>query len=111
MNGRRSLRLVMVALIPIAAVSLALGNALAQSPAPSASPAAPAASEPRLSSTPQDRTVGFLTGYSFREHLMLAILADTESKAGRMIQDQVKSVGELQWVLWREIGHAEILHR
>jgi effector-binding domain-containing protein len=45
MNGRRSLRLVMVALIPIAAVSLALGNAQAQSPAPSASPAAPAASE------------------------------------------------------------------
>jgi effector-binding domain-containing protein len=45
MNGRRSLRLVMVALIPIAAVSLALGSARAQSPAPSAAPAAPAASE------------------------------------------------------------------
>ena len=42
MNGRRWFRL--VALIPIAAISLALGNALAQSPAPSASPAAPAAS-------------------------------------------------------------------
>jgi effector-binding domain-containing protein len=45
MNGRRSFRLVMLALIPIAAISLALGNALAQSPAPSASPAAPAAAE------------------------------------------------------------------
>jgi effector-binding domain-containing protein len=45
MNGRRWFRLVMVALIPIAAVSLALGNAGAQSPAPSASSAAPAASE------------------------------------------------------------------
>ena len=45
MNGRRSFRLVMVALIPIAAISLALGNARAQSPAPSASPAAPAASQ------------------------------------------------------------------
>jgi len=44
MNGRRWFRLVMVALIPIAALSLALGNARAQSPAPSASPAAPAAS-------------------------------------------------------------------
>jgi len=44
MNGRRWFSLVMVALIPIAAISLALGNALAQSPAPSASPAAPAAS-------------------------------------------------------------------
>ena len=45
MNGRRWFRLVMVALIPIAAISLALGNVRAQSPAPSASPAAPAASE------------------------------------------------------------------
>jgi effector-binding domain-containing protein len=45
MNGRRSFRLVMVALIPIAAISLALGSARAQSPAPAASPAAPAASE------------------------------------------------------------------
>jgi effector-binding domain-containing protein len=45
MNGRRSFRLVMLALIPIAAISLALGNALAQSPAPAASPAAPAAAE------------------------------------------------------------------
>jgi effector-binding domain-containing protein len=45
MNGRRSFRLVMLALIPIAAISLAPGNALAQSPAPAASPAAPAAAE------------------------------------------------------------------
>ena len=45
MNGRRWFRLVMVALIPIAAISLAPGNVLAQSPAPSASPAAPAASQ------------------------------------------------------------------
>jgi effector-binding domain-containing protein len=45
MNGRRWFRLVMVALIPMAAISLALGTAGAQSPAPSASPAAPAASE------------------------------------------------------------------
>lgn len=55
MNGRRWFRLVMVALIPIAAISLALGNARAQSPAPSASPAAPAASEtpaPAPSATP-----------------------------------------------------------
>ena len=55
MNGRRSFRLVMVALIPIAAISLALGNVRAQSPAPSASPAAPAASEtpaPAPSATP-----------------------------------------------------------
>jgi effector-binding domain-containing protein len=55
MNGRRWFRLVMVALIPMAAVSLALGNAGAQSPAPSASPAAPAASAtpaPAPSATP-----------------------------------------------------------
>ncbi len=42
---RRSFRLVMLALIPITAISVGLGNALAQSPAPAASPAAPAASE------------------------------------------------------------------
>ena len=55
MNGRRSFRLVMVALIPIAALSLGLGNVWAQSPAPSAPPAAPAASEtpaPAPSATP-----------------------------------------------------------
>jgi effector-binding domain-containing protein len=55
MNGRRWFRLVMVALIPIAAISLALGSVWAQSPAPSASPAAPAASEtpaPAPSATP-----------------------------------------------------------
>ncbi len=45
MNGRRSFRLVMVALIPITAISLGWGDALAQSPTPAASPAAPAASE------------------------------------------------------------------
>ncbi len=45
MNGRRWFRLVLVALIPIAAISLAPGNVRAQSPAPSASPAAPAASQ------------------------------------------------------------------
>ena len=44
MNCRRSFRLVMVALIAIAAISLGRGNALAQSPTPAASPAAPAAS-------------------------------------------------------------------
>ena len=50
MNCRRSFRLSMVALIPIAAISLSfdlglgLGQALAQSPAPAASPAAPAVS-------------------------------------------------------------------
>jgi effector-binding domain-containing protein len=44
MNGRRWFRLVMVALIPLAAMSLSLGQAGAQSPAPSASPA-PAASQ------------------------------------------------------------------
>jgi len=42
MNCRRCLRLVMLALIPIAAISL--GGALAQTPAPAASPAAPAES-------------------------------------------------------------------
>ena len=45
MNARRWFRLVMVALIPIAAISLAIGNVRAQSSAPAASPAAPAASE------------------------------------------------------------------
>ena len=51
MNCRRSFRLVMLALIPIAAISVGLGNALAQSPA--ASPAAPAASEtPAPAATP-----------------------------------------------------------
>lgn len=44
MNCRRSFRLVMVALIAITAISLGTGNALAQSPTPAASPAAPAAS-------------------------------------------------------------------
>ena len=44
MNCRRSFRLVMVALIPITAISLGWSNALAQSPTPAASPAAPAAS-------------------------------------------------------------------
>lgn len=44
MNCRRSFRRIMVALIPIVAISLGLGQALAQSPAPAASPAAPAAS-------------------------------------------------------------------
>ncbi len=53
MNGRRWFRLVMVAMIPMAAISLTLGNARAQSPAPSASPAAPAASPaPAPSATP-----------------------------------------------------------
>ena len=42
MNCRRCLRLVMLALIPITAISL--GSALAQSPAPAASPATPAES-------------------------------------------------------------------
>jgi effector-binding domain-containing protein len=45
MNGRRWFRLVMTVLIPIAAISLTLGGAGAQSPVPTASPAAPAASE------------------------------------------------------------------
>ena len=44
MNCRRWFRLVMVALIPLTAISSGLGGALAQSPAPAASPAAPAAS-------------------------------------------------------------------
>jgi effector-binding domain-containing protein len=53
MNGRRWFRLVMVAMIPMAAISLTLGSAGAQSPAPSASPAAPAASPtPAPSATP-----------------------------------------------------------
>ena len=54
MNCRRSFRLVMVALIPIAAISLGLGSALAQSPAPAASPAAstPATPAPAASATP-----------------------------------------------------------
>jgi len=46
MNCRRSFRLVMLGLIPIAAIALGLGSALAQSPAPS--PAAP----PAVSATP-----------------------------------------------------------
>ena len=52
MNCRRSFRLVMVALIPIAAISLGLGSALAQSPAPAASPAASAPPAPAASATP-----------------------------------------------------------
>jgi effector-binding domain-containing protein len=53
MNGRRWFRLVMVAMIPMAAISLTLGSAKAQSPATSASPAAPAASPaPAPSATP-----------------------------------------------------------
>src|SRR6202140_1179088 len=55
MNCRRSFRLVVLALIPFAAISVGLGNALAQSPVPAASPAAPAASEtpaPAASPTP-----------------------------------------------------------
>ena len=49
MNCRRCLRLAMLALIPITAISL--GSALAQSPAPAASPAAPAES-PTTTPTP-----------------------------------------------------------
>jgi effector-binding domain-containing protein len=49
MNRRRCLRLVMLALIPITAISL--GSALAQSPAPAASPAA-AAESPTTAPTP-----------------------------------------------------------
>jgi effector-binding domain-containing protein len=49
MNCRRCLRLVMLALIPITAISL--GSALAQSPAPAASPAA-AAESPTTAPTP-----------------------------------------------------------
>jgi len=53
MNCRRSFRHVMLALIPITAISLGLGNALAQSPVPAASPAAPAASgTPAPAATP-----------------------------------------------------------
>ena len=44
MNCRRSFRLILVALIPIAAISLGPVGALAQSPAPAASPAVPVAS-------------------------------------------------------------------
>jgi effector-binding domain-containing protein len=44
MYCRRSFHLVLVALIPIAAIALSPGGAPAQSPAPAASPAAPAAS-------------------------------------------------------------------
>jgi effector-binding domain-containing protein len=44
MNCRRWFRLVMVALLPLTAISSGLGGASAQSPTPAASPAAPAAS-------------------------------------------------------------------
>ncbi len=58
MNCRCSFRLVMVALIPVAAISLGLGSALAQSPAPAASPAAsaPATPAPAASATPAPTT-------------------------------------------------------
>jgi effector-binding domain-containing protein len=49
MNFPRCFRLAMVALVPAAAISLGLGNALAQSP-PTATP--PAASTPAASATP-----------------------------------------------------------
>jgi effector-binding domain-containing protein len=54
MNCRLSFRLALVALIPIAAISLGLPSALAQSPAPAASPAAstPATPAPAASATP-----------------------------------------------------------
>jgi effector-binding domain-containing protein len=54
MNCPLSFRLAMIALIPIAAISLGLGSSLAQSPAPAASPAtsAPAAPAPTASPAP-----------------------------------------------------------
>jgi effector-binding domain-containing protein len=53
MNRSRSFRLVMLALIPIAAISLGLGEALAQSPAPppGASPAPGGATRPEVPPT------------------------------------------------------------
>jgi|SRR5437763_3755736 len=53
MNRRRPFLLVMLALIPIAAISLGFGHALAQSPAPApnASPAAPESTRPDAPST------------------------------------------------------------
>ena len=56
MNFSRSFRLAMVALVPAAAISLGLGNALAQSPTPAAPPAvstpAPATPAPPPTATP-----------------------------------------------------------
>jgi effector-binding domain-containing protein len=54
MNFPRCLRLAMVALVPAAAISLGLGNALAQSPPPASPPAvsAPATPAPPPTATP-----------------------------------------------------------
>jgi effector-binding domain-containing protein len=56
MNCLRSFRLAMIALVPAAAISLGLGNALAQSPTPAApaasAPATPAPSTPAPAATP-----------------------------------------------------------
>jgi effector-binding domain-containing protein len=54
MNFPRCFRLAMVALVPAAAISLGLGNALAQMPPPAAPPAAstPATPAPAASATP-----------------------------------------------------------
>src|SRR6266481_3257291 len=56
MNFSRTFRLAMVALVPAAAISLGLGNALAQSPTPAAPPAvstpAPATPAPPPTATP-----------------------------------------------------------
>jgi effector-binding domain-containing protein len=54
MNFPRCFRLAMVALVPAAAISLGLGNALAQTPPPAAPPAAtiPATPAPAASATP-----------------------------------------------------------
>ncbi len=54
MNFSRSFRLAMVALVPAAAISLGLGNAMAQSPTPAAPPAVstPATPAPAAPATP-----------------------------------------------------------
>ena len=78
MNCRRSFRLIMVALIPIAAISLSsglgLGQALAQSPAPAASPTAPAASAtpaPEPAATPAPAAAPVQTADPFGEPITL----------------------------------------
>jgi effector-binding domain-containing protein len=77
MNCRRWFRLVMVALIPLTTISLGLGGALAQSPAPapSASPspapsAAPAAAE--TPATPPEAAAPVQTADPFGEEITLA---------------------------------------
>ncbi|MFI5387193.1 MAG: Clp protease N-terminal domain-containing protein, partial [Fimbriimonadales bacterium] len=52
----------------------------------------------------EENILSFLMGQCLKHHLLLALIADEEGRAGKIIREQVADVGALQWNLWQLIG-------